>query len=118
MAGTGQTQDDEEGAAGAPSHPLFVLAHSNGAATGSDADAAAASSTATTATTDHTKQLEEQERRQQQQPAMPEHDVDGGEKEEAVVDWSRAGVLLGRVDTPALACYTEHGAVPYLTRGK
>jgi hypothetical protein len=39
-------------------------------------------------------------------------------EEEQVADLSRAGVLLGWVDTPALACSTEHGAVPYMTRGR
>lgn len=105
-AAGGNSQGDDDGqvsSAFEPSAPpLFLLAHDNGTGTGLDAP------------------LEEQEQGvhktqpQQHDPAAPEHDLeDRGE----LVDNSRAGVLLDRVDTPALACSTEHGAVPYLTRG-
>ncbi len=76
--------------------PLFVLSHSNGAPAILEL---------------------KQEQEQEQQPATPDDDDDDDEADREV-DLSRAGVLLGRVDTPALACYTEHGAVPYLTRGE
>jgi len=75
--------------------PLFVLSHSNGAPAILEL---------------------KQEQEQEQQPATPDDDDD--DEADREVDLSRAGVLLGRVDTPALACYTEHGAVPYLTRGE
>lgn len=68
--------------------PLFELAHSNGGGGSS----------------------------REEQPVTPEHDG-VVPQEDGDVDLSRAGVLLGRIDTPALACFTEHGAVPYLTRG-
>jgi hypothetical protein len=74
-----------------PPPPLFVLSHTNRAPARLD-----------------------KEQEQEPQPATPDEE----EEEDREGDLSRAGMLLGRVDTPALVCYTEHGAVPYLTRGE
>lgn len=75
--------------------PLFTLAHSNGKEAMAEA---------------------------QQGPDPDPVDLPSAQQEpqqvEEEVDVSRAGVLLGQVDTPALACFTEHGAVPYLTQGE
>ena len=85
---------------GGPSSPppLFALAHSNGKAAIAEARAPP-----------DPGPVDSPRAQQQQQQQLEQLEE---------VDVSRAGVLLGQVDTPALACFTEHGAVPYLTRGE
>lgn len=95
-AGGGLDPDDD----GTPP-PLFKLAVSNGLG-----DSSSSSHTPGSTTTGLDKAA----------VTTPPAGHDPGD--EQPVDLSRAGVLLGRIDTPALACYTEHGAVPYLTRGE